>query len=379
MHHYQGENLRVFFWCELFPPSNRGGVEMFGFQLIQELQRRGIEVRVVCNFGPEPVEPISQYEGITVYRFPLREALESGNMLQLRTVVQGIKEVFREWKPDLVHMNTLEPGVFGYLRVMERKSCATVLTLHYAIATPHFNGNLQRQLINEADSIVAVSNHIFDDFRKLFPEHRGKAVRIMNALRMPPEPIVPMPDPPLKLFSAGWLGKEKGFDLLLDALATLNDPDIRWMLAGSGPEEKNLRDHCRALRLSDQVEFLGRVPWTEVYRQIDQSHIMVVPSRWEEPFGLVALQALQRGRPVIASDRGGLPEIVDHGKSGWLFEPGDVKALPGLIGDCAKDLNRMEEMGKVGMQRVGKDFTVERMADQYQQLFLETLALKHGH
>ena len=351
---------------------------MFGFQLLQELQRRGVEVRVMCNFGSEPIEPVTEYEGITVHRFPIREALAAGNMLQLRKVVQGVNEVFREWQPDLVHMNTLEPGVFGYLRAAERKSCPMVLTLHYAITNPLFNGNLQRQLISEADSVVAVSNHIFEEFRNLFPEHEEKAARIVNGLKMPSEMPAPAPDGPMKLFSAGWLGKEKGFDLVLDALAILDDPGIRWTLAGSGPEAKNLRDHCRRLGLSDQVEFLGRVSWAEVYEQIDRAHIMVVPSRWEEPFGLVALQALQRARPVIASARGGLPEIVDHGSSGWLFDPNDVEALAKRIGDCTKDLNALDEMGKIGILRAEKDFTIERMADQYLELFLQTLAVKHG-
>ena len=352
---------------------------MFGFQLIQELQRRGVEVRVMCNFGPEPLESVTEYEGITVHRFPIREALAAGNMSQLRKVVQGINEVFREWQPDLVHMNTLEPGVFGYLRAAERKSRAMVLSLHYAIANPLFNGNLQRQLINEADSIVAVSNHIFEDFRNLFPEHEGKAVRIVNGLKMPPEMPVPLPGGPLNLFSAGWLGKEKGFDLVLDALAILDDPGIKWTLAGSGPEAKNLQDQCRDLGLSDQVEFLGRVSWAEVYNQIDQAHVMVIPSRWQEPFGLVALQALQRARPVIASARGGLPEMVDHELNGWLFDPDDVGALAKRIGDCTKGVKSLEEIGKAGMLRAEKDFTIERMADQYLELFLQTLAAKHGN
>ena len=376
---HQGETLRVLFWCELFPPSNRGGVEMFGLQLIHELQRRGIEVKVVCDFGPEPVEAVAEYEGVCVHRFPIREALNTGNLARLKTSVQGINDIFRDWQPDLVHMNTLEPGVFAYLRATERKSCATVLTLHYAISNPLFSGKLQQQVINEADSVVAISDHIFGAFVDLFPKHESKAHKILNGLGMPFGKPAPMPDGPLKLFSAGLLCTEKGFDLVLDALAILDDPRIRWTLAGSGPEEKNLLDQCRNLGLTDRVEFLGRVSWAEVYEQIDQSHLVAVPSRWQEPFGLVALQALQRARPVVASARGGLPEIVDHGINGWLFDPVDAETLARQIGNCAGDLNPLKEMGKVGRLRAEKEFTIERMADQYLELFLQTLALKHGH
>lgn len=125
----------------------------------------------------------------------------------------------------------------------------------------------------------------------------------------------------------GRLVSDKGCDLLLDALALLHDQGLRPSLTiiGSGPEQSVLEDQVQRLHLESQVRFAGPQSGEELVRMLNQHRIMVVPSRWNEPFGIVALEGIACGCVVIGSDGGGLPEAI--GACGVTFPNGNVPAL----------------------------------------------------
>lgn len=125
----------------------------------------------------------------------------------------------------------------------------------------------------------------------------------------------------------GRLVSDKGCDLLLDALALMRDQGLTPSLTiiGSGPEQRALQDQVRRLHLESQVRFAGPQSGEELVRGLNQHRIMIVPSRWNEPFGIVALEGIACGCVVIGSDGGGLPEAI--GACGVTFPNGDVPAL----------------------------------------------------
>jgi glycosyltransferase involved in cell wall biosynthesis len=128
------------------------------------------------------------------------------------------------------------------------------------------------------------------------------------------------------LIFVGRLVSDKGADLLLHALARLHTRGLEPTLTivGSGPEDEPLRALARELHLH-RVDFLGGQPAAAVARVLSQHRVAVIPSRWQEPFGVVALEALASGCAVVASDAGGLPEAV--GACGLTFRNGDVDSL----------------------------------------------------
>ena len=120
---------------------------------------------------------------------------------------------------------------------------------------------------------------------------------------------------------------DKGVDLLLDALAELRQRRLhpRLTLIGSGPELAALRKKAARLKIEAQVDFAGSKTGVELAQALNAHSILVVPSRWAEPFGIVALEGIACGCAIVASEIGGLPEAV--GPCGLLFEVGNHIAL----------------------------------------------------
>jgi len=361
--------MKLLFWCELFPPSNHGGVELFGLQLIRRLQCRGFQIEVICDHDHLPLPPVMLHEGVVVRRFPFRATLASKNASRITTLLKQMRSAFTKFQPDLVHINTLQLAAFFYLRIPERHNCKMVLTLHDPPAERLNRTAFQQQLAAEAESIVAVSDAVRRRFCEFFPNRTRKLAVVWNGLERPPEPDVLLPDGPLRLFSAGRVVRDKGFDMIPDALAMIEDESIRWTLAGDGRETNAIQDQCLRLKLSNRVSFLGRIPLSQVYSAIDQCHLVVMPSRWEEPFGLVALQGAQRGRTVLASRIGGLPEIIEDGRSGLLFEPDNVSDLARVFLRCLKNRDEIKTMGLHAKERAETIFSFEAMANRYEEIF----------
>ncbi|HVM77661.1 MAG TPA: glycosyltransferase family 4 protein [Stellaceae bacterium] len=135
----------------------------------------------------------------------------------------------------------------------------------------------------------------------------------------------------------GRLVSDKGVSILFEALRRLRDGGLAptLLIIGSGPEEWRLRSQCAALGLANQVGFCGALRENELSKRLNVCRIMVIPSIWDEPFGIVALEGIACGCAIVASNAGGLPEAV--GPCGVTFPKGDAAALADrlveLLGD----------------------------------------------
>jgi glycogen(starch) synthase len=166
------------------------------------------------------------------------------------------------------------------------------------------------------------------------------------------------------------LVKDKGFDVALDAFARVMNcrSDARMRIVGDGPARRELETRAADLGIEDAVSFPGRVPPGVVAREINASTVVVMPSRNSEGFGLVALEASQMGRPVIASRLGGLPEVVVDGQTGLLIEPDDVTALSDAILRLLGEPEVAIGFGHAGRKHA-RSFSIERYTDEYDSLY----------
>jgi len=123
----------------------------------------------------------------------------------------------------------------------------------------------------------------------------------------------------------GRLVSDKGVDILLRSFADLRSPHWRLTIIGSGPELSTLQRLTAELGITPSVDFLGAIQGEPLLRELNRHELMVIPSRWREPFGVVALEGLACGCVVLASDGGGLPDAV--GPAGLLFKRGDQADL----------------------------------------------------
>jgi glycosyltransferase involved in cell wall biosynthesis len=184
-----------------------------------------------------------------------------------------------------------------------------------------------------------------------------------------PEPV-PRAAQPTILF-AGRLAPEKGCQILLPALQRVAEraPEAKLLIAGAGPYRRTLEALCAELRLVDRVTFLGHLDQAALRAYTRRAWLQVVPSLWDEPFGVAALDAMVQARPVIASASGGLREIVEDGVSGLLAAPGDVAALAARMSELLLDAGRCETMGAAGRTRLVERFSIARCVDDFLALY----------
>ena len=175
-----------------------------------------------------------------------------------------------------------------------------------------------------------------------------------------------------RLLCVGRLIPIKGHLVLLRAFAEARRrvPDLQLDIAGRGPLEPALRALAKELGVDEAVNFLGYV--APVQRAIEQAAIVVVPSMGEG-FGMVALEAMERARPVIAAEIGGLGELVEDGLTGLLVPAGESEPLARAIVRLAGDLGRAAEMGEAGRRRALEHFLQERCTERTELLYEEAL------
>jgi glycosyltransferase involved in cell wall biosynthesis len=189
--------------------------------------------------------------------------------------------------------------------------------------------------------------------------HYGIAVEALGARARGAEP---------RFLSVGRLIPIKGHDVLLRAFARVLDrrPDARLAIAGHGQLEQELRSLSASLGLEGAVSFLGQVSPAQAL--IEEASVVVVPSRGEG-FGMVALEAMERGRPVVATAVGGLGDLVRDGVTGLLVPAEDAEALAAAMLALADDPARAEAMGAAGRVRALEAFEQARCTDRTEALY----------
>jgi glycosyltransferase involved in cell wall biosynthesis len=170
----------------------------------------------------------------------------------------------------------------------------------------------------------------------------------------------PVPEPPAlpqqpRLLFVGRLATGKGIERLLEAMAHL--PEATLDVVGDGDRRSAAESLARALGVVERVRFLGWRSEAETSAQYAAARVVVVPSVWPEPFGLVGIEAMARGRPVVGIDRGGVAEWLEDGVTGLLSEP-SPEALAAAVRRVLAD-GVAERMGARARQRCRERFTFE--------------------
>ncbi len=171
-----------------------------------------------------------------------------------------------------------------------------------------------------------------------------------------------------ELLFAGQVIRGKGLDLLIRAMAQLPN-DCRLVVAGTGNALELNQTLAGKLRVADRVKFLGWVPPDQIEHYYLDADIVVVPSRWPEPFGLVGLEAMSRARPVVAFDVGGISDWLVHDHNGLLVHDVSPAALAHAIRYLAERPSLRRAMGLAGRQAFLENFTLDCMIDRLVDCF----------
>jgi glycosyltransferase involved in cell wall biosynthesis len=201
---------------------------------------------------------------------------------------------------------------------------------------------------------------------------------------VPEAPRRPALDGPPTVTFAGRLTVEKGADVLVRAFARARErvPDARLSIAGAGPAESALRALIDRLGLGDAAVLHGQLGGASLEQTLGRAWIHAVPSRWPEPFGLTATEAMMRGSAVVASDIGGLAESVVHETTGLRVPPGDEDALAAALARVLSDRALAERFGDAGRERAHALFSMNACLERFERLYhalrTSTPSVKHA-
>jgi glycosyltransferase involved in cell wall biosynthesis len=173
--------------------------------------------------------------------------------------------------------------------------------------------------------------------------------------------------------AAGRLSPDKGFDILINAVRLVNQqlPNVRFLIFGNGVERANLENQIRSLQLQDSIVLGGfRLDLDRFFPWAD----LVVLSSYTEGLPNVLLEASAAGRPIVSTAVGGTPEIVDHGKTGFLVPAGNVLMLAESLIQLGRDADLRMTMGKNARALVEERFTFEAQSRAYEKIFHDVIA-----
>jgi glycosyltransferase involved in cell wall biosynthesis len=309
--------------------------------------------------------------------------------------VRAVTELMASFRPDLVHLHTI--GEFSPAALGPTAGVPRVLTVHgpedwtkellrwnlRSAASGRLSGpdllrliylrTVQRppylRQIRRLDAVIAPSRYIATT---VAPDVADVPVHVVpNAAELPG--VTPVPASEVVLF-VGRLENVKGVQTLLSAFAQVvaERPAARLRIVGEGTFRPILEQQATALQLGSRVEFVGHRDRAAVEAELRDCRVFVVPSIWPENFPLAVLEAIGTGRPVVASRIGGLPEIVEHGRTGLLVPPAEPEALAGALRRLLGDLDGARAMGAAAAERAGR-FALEPFLDATEAVYAEAL------
>lgn len=311
--------------------------------------------------------------------------------MRMIKVIHALYRIFRRLKPDIVH--TQSPFCNVWARLAAKLARVPVI-----VATINFGGGpnpkwfmrpmmhaMHRWLATSTDAYVCVASHLVTD--QLLASERDRAEIIhqffdlprflagrthlpaLRALRNPDRPVLGI---------VGRLEYEKGHCVAIAAMRKIVDtvPGAKLKIVGAGSLESELRDQVIALKLTDNVEFTGhRTEMCDVMSDLD---LLMIPSR-SEAFGLVVLESIAAGVPLVGSRSGAFPEILENGRYGALVDPFDpnawAQAVIEFIADPASALAKVKDARAEVLPR----YTTRQSASRHARLYLRLIEHTRSH
>lgn len=366
--------MNILYWTERFWP-HIGGVEVLSLELIPALSKLKYDLRVITSHSAAKLPDTDSVSGIEIDRFEFLTSLSNKDLVAMISARKRLTKLKQQFKPDLVHIHFSGPSSLFHWQTQSAFQAPTLITIH-SLPPSFANGDCSENsllvsTLRKADWINTVSTAKLNDIRNVLPELTKKTSLIYNGRSMPDTLPLDLPTEIPSLLCLGRLVSWKGFDLAVEALSQLIEsfPTLTLKIAGDGPELECLQRQVTSLGLVNRVEFLGWVEPSDIPDLMNQASAVLLPSREEETLPVVALQAAQMARPIIASNLAGFPEVIENDVTGLLFEAGSAKALARAISQVIRSPELAQEMGVNARKQASEKFGLDRWVDKYDRLY----------
>ena len=303
-----------------------------------------------------------------IIKFPLSSAKD------IFTIFNLIKYILK-YKIDIIHTHLIQSSLIGrFVSIFFPK--LKVFTTKHSVKYSNPERlvyKLENKTLNFSDAIICISDYVKEYLSKMGIKE-NKLFRVYNGIDYDYFNSAKPPD-----YKSNYIGivamlvRQKGIDNLLKAFKIVISkyPDAKLEIVGNGPLMSELETLAHKLGISEFVNFSGRVSHKEVREKMSKWRAMVLPSRWEA-FGLVIAEANAVGLPVIASNVGAIPELIEDGKNGMIFRAGDVSELAGKIKSIYNDPNLAQKMGQ-DAKKYSKKFDIKDKVSAKEKLYKELI------
>lgn len=392
--------LKILMLSWEFPPMIVGGLSMHVYELSCALAKQGIEVHVVTSHVQgSPAYEIHQ--NVHVHRVRTYQQHDLTFMewvLQLNlAMVDHSKPLIEKYEFELIHAH--DWLVCQAAKVLKHQyRLPLIATIH---ATEHGRNHgihtdlqkeihqLEWELTYEARRVICCSYYMEQEIMNLFQLPTDKLDIIPNGVNAASVQAA-QPDASFReryatpqekiVFFVGRMVTEKGVHVLLESIPFILEQhhDVKFVLAGKGPNLEDLKHMATTMGIEQKIIFTGFIDEEVKYKLLNIASVAVFPSLYE-PFGIVALEAMAAGTPVIVSGVGGLQEVVSHEEDGFTVIPGDASSLAAHVVRMLKNGRMAQTMSERAWNKVIASYNWERIAEQTINTYSKILPAVNRH
>jgi len=366
-----------------------GGTEIAAYNLAINMNNRGHEIDVFTT-SIDSKDSIESYPHMKVHRY--------GTSLKIASSNPSFNLIFKplNHSVDIIHSHSPIPySDIPALIYAKRKKVPFILTYQYDgqetggsfirnAGVFLYNKLFINKVLNRADVIIATTSSYAKE-SKFLKGYEDKIVVIPNGIEIEEVTTnyskgecrtkLELPADKNLILFLGSLVPYKGPDVLLKALHLVKKeiPDVKLIFAGRGPMLTELRELSKKLDLDENIEFLGFVEESLKPMYFKASDIFCLPSTTMlESFGIVNLEAMASGVPIVSSNFGGIPDIVKDGENGLLAKPGDVEDLSDALIYLLKNEDVRQKMGDDGLKKVER-YSWRKIAEETEEIYKKVL------
>lgn len=381
----------------------QGGADRHYLELANLLKRNGHEVvffsmNCVKNIPCEQDKYFVDYLDFSKIKIDKYLFKIIGRMFWSREAQRKLEQLIKEEKPDIAHLHNIYHQISpSIITTLKNNNIPIVMTVHdYYLVSPLYSLYAKNKIYNpgywnywhiivtravknslaasilssvvnwwhrhrgyyaKVDLFISPSNFLAKHLKRVYPDSRIEVLPNFTEAHENTGSV-------LKDYYlyAGRIINEKGVELVLQAALVL--PNVKFKIAGSGPEEPKLKEKYSL----DNVEWLGQVETKELNILIKESKAVIIPSRWYENCPLAILESFSLGTPVIASNIGGIPELIQDGYNGLLFENDNRQSLIEQISRINSS-NELRQYLAVNAREAAKKYTADTYYLQLMKLY----------
>jgi glycosyltransferase involved in cell wall biosynthesis len=394
-----------------FSPYSFGGADIYAEKISNALEKDG-HASVIITINPCWADTVEKHGNRTIYRFHPLNVSTVHNIGKKPAILQGIwslldiynlysykkiKGILKKECPNVVHVHTpldITTSVFDAVKSLKLPLVFTLhdyLLLCRRVVLLHSSGEictdkninplckLYRKFVNKVidnkvDVIVGSSKFVLDMHKKYGFFKNTKSVVLSHGIELNSLNGEARREKGFCVLYVGSLTKHKGVHILIEAFKQIKNDSVKLLIIGDGVYAKELKYLAKG---DSRIIFSGDMPNKDVQKFFKVANVTVVPSAWYDVRPNVIVESFRSGVAVIASNIGGIPELVKEKYNGFLFEPGNVKQLRDMLERLIKEPQVLLELGKNALESV-KEIEMSRYIKKLVNVYDEAIEINKG-